>query len=456
MTALLVTFLAVAGFVFVQGFNADVGFGWLLLSAAIPWLFVLNMIPPMIWMERKGSAYIQDRNGPERAFIPGIGLRLAGLVHNLADVVKLATKEELLPRHVNRTFYVLAPMLSMSVALIVGAVIPFCHEVHLADGFVFRAQGLDINVGLLWFLSMSSIGVYSVALAGWSSNNKYSQLGGLRACASMISYEAVLGLAVANAFLVYGSTSLNDMVDGQYGTFLSVVPRWGMFTMPVGFVLYLIAAFAETNRAPFDLAEADSELVAGFHTEYGAFKFALFFMAEYVAIVVQSLIVVTIFLGGWQPLPWNLLHHDWLVVPENASSVLLFVFGGVAFLGALFGLWCLNWHKTNKLRWKDSRRNEGVVLALALGFGPALAALVALLLWGGPSSAAGGAITAAVVEFGSLAGKTLLLCWVFIWVRWTVPRFRYDQLMALGWKLLLPLGIVNLIVTAVLVKTGVI
>ena len=455
MIALLLAFLAFTGFVLVQGFNADVGFGWLLLSAAIPWLFVLNMIPPMIWMERKGSAYIQDRNGPERAYIPGLGLRLAGLVHNLADVVKLATKEELLPRHVNRTFYVLAPMLSMSVALTVGAVIPFCHEVQLADGFTFRAQALDLNVGLLWFLSLSSIGVYSVALAGWSSNNKYSQLGGLRASASMISYEAVLGLAVANAFLVYSSTSLNDMVDGQYGTFLGVLPRWGIFTMPVGFVLYMVAAFAETNRAPFDLAEADSELVAGFHTEYGAFKFALFFMAEYVAIVVQCLIVVTIFLGGWQPLPWDVLHHDWLVVPENAAMVLRVILGAVVLLGGMFGLWCLKWHKTNSLRWKDSRKNEGIVLALMLGFAPALTALAALLLWGGPQSASGGAITAAVVEFASLAGKTLAVCWVFIWVRWTVPRFRYDQLMGLGWKFLLPLGIINLIGTAVLVKMGV-
>jgi NADH-quinone oxidoreductase subunit H len=455
MSLLLALFLAAAGFVFWQGFGADVGFGWMLLSAAIPWFFVLNMIPPMIWMERKGSAYIQDRVGPERAFIPGLGLRVAGLVHNLADVVKLATKEELLPKHVNRTFYVLAPMLSMTVALLVGAVVPFCHEVHFADGFVFRAQALDLNVGLLWFLSMSSIGVYSVALAGWSSNNKYGQLGGLRASASMISYETVLGLSVATAFLVYGSTSLNDMVQGQFGTFLGAIPRWGICTMPVGFVLYMIAALAETNRSPFDLAEAESELVAGFHTEYGAFKFALFFMAEYVAIVVQALIVSTIFLGGWQPLPWDLLHHDWLVEPEHAALVLRWMLGGTAVLAGAFGCWCLRWHRTNRLRWKDSRKNEGVVLAMLLGFAPALAALAALLLWGGPSSADGGAVVAAVVEFSALAGKTLFLCWVFIWVRWTVPRFRYDQLMHLGWKLLIPLGLVNLIGTAVLVKTGV-
>ncbi len=451
----LALFLLGFGAVMVAGFQNHPHFLAILISAGIPWFFVLNMIPPMIFLERKGSAFIQDRTGPERAFVPGLGLRLAGFVHNFADVIKLAMKEEIVPRHAQRGLYVLAPVLSMFIALIVGAVIPYAHPIAWSDGATFRVQALDINIGMLWILAASSVGVYAVTLAGWASNNKFGQMGGLRASASMISYEIVFGLAVANAFLVYETTDLSGMVMAQHGTFLGFVPRWGVFMMPVGFLLFLIAAFAETNRAPFDLAEAESELVAGFHTEYGAFKFALFFMAEYVAIVVQCLIMATVFLGGWQPLPWNLLHHDWLVQPANASLVVRVILWSVAILGGLVGLLLFRWHGKNRLRWKDARKNEGLVLSLLFGFGPALTSLLVLLFWGGVIGPNGAALSAAVVEALSLIGKTLVLCWLFIWVRWTLPRFRYDQLMALGWKVLLPLGVINLIVTAALVQFGV-
>jgi NADH-quinone oxidoreductase subunit H len=233
---------------------------------------------------------------------------------------------------------------------------------------------------------------------------------------------------------------------------LGFLPRWGVLLQPLGFILYLVSAFAETNRSPFDLVEGEAELVAGFHTEYGSFKFALFYMSEYVNIVVQSLVIATLFFGGWQ-IPW--VSHAWLATPENTSAVLRLLLWIVALAGVGIGVKLLFWHQKNRLRWRDARSREGVVLAVLLGFGPALAAFLALSLWSGALSADGGALGAAVIEFFTLTLKTLFFCWLFIWVRWTTPRFRYDQLMGLGWKILLPLGIANLFVTALLVKAGV-
>ena len=434
---------------------SDPSFGAIVLKAAIGWLFVLQMVPLMIWLERKGAAFIQDRIGPNRAYIPGLGLRLAGMVHSLADVVKILFKEDLVPKHVNRFYYVLAPGLAMFTALIVGAVIPYSHPISFADGSTLTLQGIDLDVGILFMLAVSSVAVYAVALAGWASNNKYSQLGGLRASANMISYEVNMGLAIVGLLLVYNSTNLNDMVARQTDVenlALGFLPRWGILLQPVGFLLYLISAFAETNRNPFDLVEGEAELVAGFHTEYGSFKFALFFMAEYVNIVVQSLVIATLFFGGWQ-IPW--VSHEWLAKPEHAAGILRFVLWVVTIGGALAGIKLLFWHRKNRLRWQDARSREGVVLAGLLGFGPAITAFIVLSAWSGALTADGGAIGAAVIEFLTLALKTLFFCWLFIWVRWTTPRFRYDQLMGLGWKVLLPLGIANLFVTALLVKAGV-
>jgi NADH-quinone oxidoreductase subunit H len=434
---------------------SEPGLGALVLKAAIGWLFVLQMIPLMIWLERKGAAFIQDRIGPNRAFIPGVGLRLAGMVHSIADVVKILFKEDLVPRHVNRFYYLLAPGLAMFTALIVGAVIPYAHPVQFADGSTFSLQGLDAGVGILFMLAVSSVAVYAVALAGWASNNKYSQLGGLRASANMISYEINMGLAIVGILLVYNSTDLNDMVARQADVgnlALGFLPRWGILLQPLGFLIYLISAFAETNRNPFDLVEGEAELVAGFHTEYGSFKFALFFMAEYVNIVVQSLIIATLFFGGWQ-IPW--VSHEWLAQPEHGAGILRFLLWVVAIGGALAGVKLLFWHRRNRLRWRDARSREGITLSLLLGFGPALTAVILLWAWSGTLSPDGGAVAAAFLEFLTLALKTLFFCWLFIWVRWTTPRFRYDQLMGLGWKILLPLGIANLFITALLVKAGV-
>ncbi|MEY2742090.1 MAG: hypothetical protein RIS21_458 [Planctomycetota bacterium] len=426
--------------------------GHALLKAGIGFLFVLQMLPLMIYLERKGSAFIQDRLGPNRAYIPGVGLRLAGVVHTLADVVKLLTKEDLVPKHVNAFHYKLAPALAMFCALAIGAVIPYAHPVSFPDGTVFRVQGIDLDVGILYMLAISSIGVYAVVLAGWASNNKYSQLGGLRASASMISYELSMGLGVIGLLLVYGSVDLNTMVAKQGDLAFGFLPKWGIVVQPIAFLLYCTAAFAETNRNPFDLAEGEAELVAGFHTEYGSFKFALFFMAEYVNIVVQSLVMATMFLGGWQ-IPG--VSHEWLVKPENTALVLKGILGFLAVAGTFIGFRLLAWHKKNRMVWKDERGREGAILAVLLGFGPAITAAAVFLLWTsglGPSSAA---VWTAVIQFLVLVTKALLFCWLFIWVRWTTPRFRYDQLMNLGWRLLLPLGLINVFGTGLLVKAGI-
>lgn len=425
------------------------GFGWLLLKAVVPWILLLKMVPVMIFLERKGSAFIADRIGPNRAFVPGLGLRLAGMVHNLSDVVKLLTKEEFAPDHVNRRLYIGAPMLALFISLIVGMVIPLTPVMSIM-GESFQIQALDSDLGILLLLAVSSIGVYAVTLAGWASNNKYSLMGAMRATAQMISYELSMGLAVVGLFMVYGTANLGDMVEVQGGSFLGFLPRWGIFLQPFGFVLFLIAGFAETNRTPFDMAEGESEIV-GFHVEYGGIKFALFFMAEYIHMVVVAMVLSTCFFGGYQ-VPW--VSTETLANPENASLIAKGILFGTMVLGSLVGLRLLKWHGKNRLVWRDSRKNEGLVLSVLMGFGPALGALAIYLLWGGALGVTSGALLGGTVGFLALMAKTLFFCWLFVWVRWTVPRFRYDQLMALGWKILVPVGLLNILLTGILIKVG--
>ena len=425
-------------------------FGWLLLKAFIPWFVLLNMIPIMIFLERKGSALIADRIGPNRAFIPGLGLRMAGMVQNLADVVKLLFKEEFVPNHVHRRLYVFAPMLSLFVSLTVGAVIPMTPAMDL-EGGVFQVQGIDANIGILYVLAISSLAVYSVTLAGWASNNKYALMGGLRASAQMISYELSMGLAVVGLFMVYGSTSLGDMVASQNDTWAWVLPRWGVFLQPIGFVLFLVAGFAETNRNPFDLPEGESEII-GFHVEYGAIKFALFFMAEYIHIVVVSLLIATCYFGGYQ-IPW--VSPETIQKPDVAAMLGKVLLVGGILVGCVIGIQLLKWHLSNRKIWKDDRKREGLVLSFLFGWIPALIALILLVAWDGTFGATGAGLLGGFIGFLVLMLKTLFFCWLFVWVRWTLPRFRYDQLMDLGWKLLVPVGLLNIVLTGIFVKLGI-
>lgn len=423
------------------------GFGWLFLKAAVPWLLLLQMIPVMIFLERKGSAFIADRVGPNRAYVPGLGLRLAGMVHNLTDVVKLLTKEEFVPNHANRRLYVFAPMLALFISLVVGMVIPLTPKMNIF-GESYQIQALDADLGILLMLAVSSIGVYAVTLAGWASNNKYSLMGAMRATAQMISYELSMGLAVVGLFMVYGTPNLGEMVEIQGGSFLAVLPRWGIFLQPIGFLLFLIAGFAETNRTPFDMAEGESEIV-GFHVEYGGVKFALFFMAEYIHMVVVAMVLSTCFFGGYQ-VPW--ISPETLADPENAALLSKGILFGTMVAGILVGLRLLKWHSKNRLLWRDSRKNEGLVLSVLMGFGPALGAVLIYMLWGGELSVTLGSTIGGLVGLATLMAKTLFFCWLFVWVRWTLPRFRYDQLMALGWKILVPLGLANILLTGILIK----
>ncbi len=324
-------------------------------------LFVLlTAVAYTVWLERKVVGHIQNRWGPTR-------VGPFGLLQPLADGLKFIFKEDLTPPYVHKFLYILAPMLALCMSLISISLIPFGNWVTVA-GVSTPLQITDTNIGLLIILGITSIGVYGVALAGWSSNSKYSLLGGLRASAQMVSYEVALGLSLVGILIICGTFSLRGIVDAQTGTWFHVIPRWNIFKGQfVAFFIYLMAAYAETNRIPFDLPEAETELVAGYHTEYSAMKFAMFFMAEYSNMVTVGCLASILFLGGW----------------------------------------------------------NGPV------FGPPIVQAVLPIFW--------------------FALRVVFFMFVYIWVRGTLPRFRYDQLMAFAWKFLLPLAIANIMITALVV-----
>jgi NADH-quinone oxidoreductase subunit H len=336
--------------------------------------FCLTVVVVLTWLERKGAAYIQDRRGPNRARI--LGLTLGGIFHPLADALKFLFKEDFIPDQAHRLFYQLAPMFALAPAVMTIAVIPFGPPVTIA-GRTVSLQIADLNVGILYLFAISGMTVYGVVLAGWASNSKYPLLGALRSSAQMISYEVSLGLSVVGAIMVFRSVQLSEIVRVQGELLFGVLPKWGIFVQPLGFILFLVALYAEANRTPFDLPEGESELVAGYHTEYGSFKFSMFMMAEYLHMVVGSAVLATLFFGGWQ---FPYLADSGFVLP-----------GGIS---------------------------------------------LAVPAWG-----------VLLLRIGSFVGKTLFFCWVFIWVRWTIPRFRYDQVMRLGWKVMLPLALLNIFVT---------
>src|SRR6266403_2195213 len=264
-----------------------------LIKAAVVAFVLMTTLAYLQWIERKVIAHIQLRVGPRR-----VGPH--GLLQPLADVIKLITKEDILPSHVNTVFYFLAPFIAVVFALIAISVIPFGPEINIA-GIKTEMQLTDLNIGVLFILGLSGMGVYGVALAGWASNNKYALLGGLRSSAQMISYELPMALAIAAPLLISNSLSFRAIVDTQAGYWFGFIPRWNLIPEIVGFIVFLIAAFAETNRIPFDLPEAENELVAGFHTEYSSMSFAAFFMAEYANMVTVTAVATLLFLGGWLP-----------------------------------------------------------------------------------------------------------------------------------------------------------
>ncbi len=403
-------------------------------------LLIMGMVPALIWAERKGAAFIQDRTGPNRAGIAGI--RLAGLVHPIADVLKLLFKEDITPANRHKALYNLAPWLVMTVAVSTYAVIPFGDHITIG-GRQIPLVVADLNVGILYVLAVASLGTYGVVMAGWAANNKFTFLGGIRSTAQMISYEISMGLALMGLLLVFSSLRITDIVAGQGDLVLGFLPKWGVVVQPIGFLLFIVAVFAETNRNPFDLPEGESEIVAGYHLEYSSLKFALFFMAEYCHMVVGAALISALYFGGYQ-IPWM----PRPVIEANAGLLLTIKLAALVLVSLLFALLFARRVQRERGKFGDARDREpvlGMVFWLAL----AAAAAGGMLLRPWAIGPVGADLVATFFQVGAFVGKVVFFAWLFIWVRWTLPRFRYDQLMNLGWKVMLPLGLANLVVTAV-------
>ncbi|MEI6090032.1 MAG: NADH-quinone oxidoreductase subunit NuoH [bacterium] len=342
---------------------------YILLLAIIKGLILITMLllvaATNVYVERRIAAFIQQRIGPNR-------VGPFGLLQPFADVLKLFLKEDIVPDGADKAVHGLAPVISLFATFTVWSVIPFADSFQLFGYTIQVGIAPDVNIGLLFILAMTSVGIYGITLAGWSSNNKYSLLGGLRASAQMISYELSMGLAIIGVIIISGSFNLTDIVHAQanaWGGF-----RWNVFLQPVGFMIFLISAFAETNRAPFDFPEAEQELVAGYNTEYSGMRFGMFFLAEYVNITLSATFIVLLYFGGW-----------------------------------------------------------------ALPFRPEFTGLITGSPW------------LALVQLLWFILKIWVLVFFIMWVRWTLPRFRYDQLMHIGWKILMPIAILNIIITAIVV-----
>ncbi len=347
------------------------------IKALVVILLVLSLAGILGWVERKGSALIQDRIGANRASI--FGFAGAGLINTMvADPIKIITKEDVIPRGADRFMHTLAPCINLFPALVTFAVIPFGDVVHVG-GREINLQVAPLQVGILYVLAMVSLGVYGVTLGGWASNNRWSLLGGIRGAAQMISYELAMGLAVVAMVLTYGTLDLQAMARAQSELIGGWLPAWGIFYQPLGFIIFLCAGIAESKRVPFDLPECESELISGYFTEYSGVKHLMFFMTDFVEVIIVAGLLTTLFFGGWQ-------------VPYLSAGGFHFPWGGT---------WAL----------------------------PSL--LVTLL------------------QVASFMIKVAFFCWFQILVRWTLPRFRYDQLMRLGWKGLLPLGLLNVVLTGV-------
>jgi NADH-quinone oxidoreductase subunit H len=392
-----------------------------IVKIAILVFIVLTVDAYLTWLERKVIAHIQSRWGPHR-----VGPH--GLLQPLADGVKFIFKEDPMPASVDKAAYFIAPFITLMLALTSLAVIPFGPQHFTVFGYETHVGIADVNISLLVLFAITALGVYGVALAGWASNNKYSLLGGLRSSAQMISYELALTLSVVGVLLIAGDFSLRNIVDHQQNGNLGLL-GWNIvgfskdgigFTQIIGFICFFIAAIAETNRVPFDLPEAESELVAGFHTEYASMKFAMFFIAEYTSMITVSCLATILFFGGWlSPFPasWTLTHY--------LPSLLLIP----------FGLWVIF----------DGIRYETIFGRIVLpGVGAVLTALgAALIVFPQLNDAIQGI-------FWFLA-KVFTFLFVYIWMRGTLPRFRYDQLMSFGWKFLLPVSIANVVLTSAVI-----
>jgi NADH-quinone oxidoreductase subunit H len=334
---------------------------------------LVSLAAVMTWVERKQSAVMQDRLGANRADI--FGIRMIGLFQPMADGIKMFFKEDFIPVRADKFLHTLAPIVAFFPVLVTFAVIPFGDVLKIGD-LEINLQIADLNVGYLFILAFGGLTIYGTVLAGWSSNNKYSLLGGLRAAAQMISYEVVVGLSLIGLIMVFGTLELDDIVRQQGELLFGFLPKWGIFLQPLGFLLFLPAAIAETKRVPFDLPEGESEII-GYYTEYSGMRFGLFYFAEFIEIIVMAALFSTLFFGGYQ-VPW--LYADGFHFP-----------------------WGWTWNLPN--------------------------------------------IIVVILQFVSFFLKIAFFCWLQVLIRWTLPRFRYDQLMRLCWTGILPLAILNIIIT---------
>ena len=346
-----------------------------LVLAGIVFFAALNLAGFHTWVERKQSALIQDRIGANRANI--FGFRMLGMFHGVADVIKMFTKEDIVPAGADKTLHALAPFLSVFFALVAFAGIPFGDRLILGDR-VIELQIAKIDAAMLYIFAMLSLEVYGVILAGFASRNNYAMLGGLRATAQMISYEIAMGIAILGVIMVYETMDLNELVRAQGRMIGGWLPLWGIVTQPVAFFVFVTAALAETKRLPFDLPEGESEII-GYFVEYSGMKFGMFYLTDFLVTIVVASLSTTLFFGGWQ-------------VPYLMPDGFHFPWGG-------------EWPVSN---------------------------LVYVLL-----------------GVASFSIKGLIFCFLFMQLRWTLPRFRYDQLMSVGWKGLFPISVINLVVTAV-------
>jgi NADH-quinone oxidoreductase subunit H len=386
-----------------------------IVKTALMIFLTLTALAYITWFERKVVAHIQSRWGPYRA-------GPHGLLQPLADGLKFLAKEDPLPFGVDKFVFLLAPFLALSLALTALAIIPFGPQTIRIFGIDTPLAIADLNLGLLFLFAITSLGVYGVALAGWASNSKYPLLGGLRSSAQMVSYELALTLSVVGVMLTTGSFSLRGIIESQQGWTHYLLPNWHLFAGPLpqilGFFCYFTAAVAETNRAPFDLAEAEQELVGGFHTEYSSMKFAMFFMAEYANMLTVSCLATILFFGGWlSPLPSTGFWAWSLYIPAA-----VFILCGAALI-------------------LDGIRYENTFGKIVL---PALGTVLCAV---GIFCAYPVAIHLAQGPFWFLT-KVLAFLFVYVWVRGTLPRLRYDQLMGFGWKILLPVSLANVVLTS--------
>jgi NADH-quinone oxidoreductase subunit H len=379
---------------------------WAFIKILVMVMFVLNLAAILTWADRRQSSMIQDRIGPNRAVIKifGIEIRVAGLLHTAADGLKFFTKEDFTPPKADKLLFMLAPIMSLAMVFTLVGTIPFgdtiCpHEFHVrwpefwfgpaverlgtcsadikAGYYPIDLMVAPLGVGILFVFAMAGQGIIGAAIAGWSSDNKFSLMGALRAASQMVSYEVTLGMSLVGAMMVFGTVRLDDMVRWQSEH------AWGIFVQPLAFFLFFTAAVAENKRIPFDLPEAESELVSGYFTEYAGMKFGMFYFAEYAEVVTSSMLLVTIFLGGWA-LPF--FHRDGLTIAFGTTTLV---------------------------------------------------------------SAPIAHVWMTIINVLAFFGKVLVVCWLQVVVRWSLPRFRYDQLMKLGWKLLLPASLANILVTGV-------